>query len=443
MKHPRAAALLLMAAVAALAGCDAMRGGDQVKFASWGSPRDFEIYSEIFNNFETAYPGTEVSPLYIPFSSYFTKIQLLLVGRVGPDALLVSSPMAYQLQLHGHIDSLQPYIERERETDPEFLTERAYYIDMLKPAATFGGEFHYLPIGPMSMHVYYNKTMFDEAGVPYPAEGWTWDDFRDAAVRLTRKENGRYTQWGLLVMNWDTWWRTFLLQNGTDIFDDPLWPSRCLLDGPEAMETFSFLQRLIYEDHAAPTPAQASQMGGDFLTGKLAMQIHGTWMVEQYRQISDFEWDMAPLPMRRKYGNVVTVCGVAMAAAARDKERTWAFMRHLVSRESQYIMSSDCATWQPILRELAESDYVHEVPGLPEHHYLRFKELERAVPGAVLRHPKAAELLNIVVMGVEPIFSGKATPQDCLPAVAAEANAFLAEHPTVRPQEHGTSATTF
>ncbi len=89
--------------------------------------------------------------------------------------------MAYQLRANGHIASLQPYVDAERETYPAFLTNEDYYTDMLKPACAFDGAFYYLPIGPMSLPVYYNKTLFDEAGVAYPEEGWTWDDFREAA----------------------------------------------------------------------------------------------------------------------------------------------------------------------------------------------------------------------------------------------------------------------
>ncbi len=421
-------ALALLMLLTEALGVDPTEIGDartRIKFAAWGSAEDFEIYREIFDRFERANPDLAVTPMYIPFGNYFTKLQLLFVGRVAPDVMLVSSPMAYQLRANGHIASLQPYVEAEREIYPAFLTNEDYYIDMLKPACAFDGAFYYLPIGPMSLHVYYNKTLFDEAGVPYPEEGWSWDDFREAARRLTLRRDGRTERFGVLVQNWPLWWRTFLLQNGTDIFDDDLNPQRCLIDAPEAVEAFEFLQTMIYEDHSSPTPSQAAQLGGDFLTGKLAMQIHGTWMVEQYRKVEDFAWDMAPLPVRKRASSVVTVAGVAMAADSPHPDAAWRFMRYFFSDEVQRYMSSACAIWQPTKRSLADDPYVHEVPGVPEHHHLRFDVLEEAVPGEVLRHPDAQEIMDTLAMAVEPIFLGKQSPAETLPEAAAKVNALL------------------
>jgi len=400
-------------------------GRKPVTFASWGATQDFRIYRQLYDIFEAENADLRVSPMYIPFGNYFTKVQLLMVGHVEPDVLLVSSRMADVLRRNGHLQSLQPFIDRERVQDPTFLTEQAYYIDMLRPACTFNGEFYYLPIGPMTLHMYYNKTLFEKAGVPLPGEGWTWDDFLDAARRLTVSENGKTTQWGFLLDIWLDIWQVFLWQNGAAVWDDSINPTRCVLDTPEAIETFQFLQDLIYKYHVAPAPVQRSQLSGDFMSGHLAMQIHGTWMIEQFRQITDFEWDIAPLPMRKEYANQVTVAGVAMAAGTESPDDTWRLARFMFSDTAQRLMCSECAIWQPTKRSLVAEGVIDKVPGVPEHHYLRFTELQRARPSNVMRNPESDLIESTLVRDLEPIFTGKEMPATCITRTVPKINALI------------------
>ena len=67
--------------------------------------------------------------------------------------------------------------------DLEFDTS-VYLPGLLEPG-TVDGELYFLPKDYSTLAVYYNKTLFDEAGVEYPQDGWTWDDFLSAATTLS------------------------------------------------------------------------------------------------------------------------------------------------------------------------------------------------------------------------------------------------------------------
>ncbi len=421
--------LMFLLVFGAMGGCGTEWPGESrttLKFASWGATQDQVVYHELIRRFESANADTHVSLMFIPFGNYFTKIQLLIIGRVAPDIVTLSGSMAYQLNRNGHLVDLTPFIEAERVHDPGFFSEERYSIDALRPICTFDNGIYYVPVGPMVFHLYYNKDLFDKAGVPYPREGWTWDDFVRAARALTLEENGRIVQWGFNCYNWPDLWRLFIMQNGGDIFDDYTHPTRCLLDSPEAIEAMQFVQDLIYKYRVSPTPLQATQnVSTDFMTGRLAMSIHGTWMVEQYRNIKQFRWDMGPLPMKKRYANLVSVGGYGMTSQCRDREKAWRFLKNFLTEDTQRLMSTDVALWQPTLKSLIDEGYMDNIPGVPEHHSMRFTEIARATPMVALQHPQAPRILDTLASEVDPIFLGKESPAECLKRVASKINELL------------------
>ena len=421
--------VLIMACVLFACGGQTANNRTELKIASWGTNKDVSIYNKLIETFRAQHDNTNLTLVFIPWGNYFTKLQLLIIGNVAPDIVTISVDMAHQLKSNGHLINLQPFIEKERQSNPGFLRESDYIIDAFKPMCEFEGETYYLPVGPMMFHLYYNQDLFDAAGVEYPQGQWNWEDLRTAAQKLTvRNSEGRVEQWGFMVENWWQWWTPFLWQNGAELFDDMQNPARCLLDSPQAIETFQFFQDLTYRDKVVPTPMQMSQMSGNFMTGKLAMRIHGSWMVEQYRNIKTFRWDMAPLTRQKQYANLMTIGGYALSSQCKDPAMAWEFIKMFTQPEAQTLMCDDCTLWIPTKRSVIAQDPMKKVTGLPEHHDLRYTEIDRSRPGSI-RHPQAKRLLQAIHMGVEPIFIGKQSPQECLPKVVEEVNAILAEKP--------------
>ncbi|MCX7017863.1 MAG: sugar ABC transporter substrate-binding protein [Candidatus Sumerlaeota bacterium] len=389
-----------------LSACLDSTRAPEMKFASWGTSKDVAIYRNLIAMHHRDHPADPpVTMLFIPWGNYFTKLQLLIVGNVAPGMATVSVEMAYSLQSAGHLRNLQPFIERERQTNPGFLRESDYIIDPLNPMCEFDGDTYYIPCGPMTMNLFYNKDLFDKAGIPYPDETWTWGDLRKAAKTLTvRDPDGRIAQWGFMCENWWNWWAPFLWQNEADLFDDMSSPTRCLLAAPNAIETFRFFQTMIFDDRSAPTPVQAATMSGNFMTGKLAMQIHGSWMIEQFRNIKAFKWDMSWLPRQKKRANIVTVGGYAITSQCRDPQAAWRFLRQFCTDEGQQALCNDCALWMPNKRSVLASDPFRRVTGLPAHHDIRIAELQAARPG-MIRHPRSKEIVHMLGMKIDPIFN--------------------------------------
>jgi multiple sugar transport system substrate-binding protein len=102
--------------------------------------------------------------------------------------------------------------------------------------------------------VYYNKNLFDQAGVAYPQAGWSWDDFLKAAQALTKDTNGdgATDQYGVGTELEAIRLAPFVWQNGGEIVDDPAKPTRLALDTPAATEAFQWFVDLQVKHHVAP-----------------------------------------------------------------------------------------------------------------------------------------------------------------------------------------------
>ncbi|MBI5091824.1 MAG: extracellular solute-binding protein [Candidatus Hydrogenedentes bacterium] len=119
----------------------------------------------------------------------------------------------------------------------------------VKKLSVYEGRVYGHPGNAHAPAVWFNKQLFDEAGVPYPSPDWTWDDFIEIAKRLTKRdERGRPLQLGFIGY-WE--WKSVVSEWGGHIFNPE--GTRCLLDSPEAIAALQFMQDLTYKHHVAPS----------------------------------------------------------------------------------------------------------------------------------------------------------------------------------------------
>ena len=132
---------------------------------------------------------TEATGINIEFenigsgSDYYTKLQTTIAGGTPPDVFYPATHVANAYASKGALLTINEFVERDgidlSVYDPTILAN--YQID---------GELHCLPVDHAALVVYYNKEIFDAAGVDYPVDGWTWDDFVETAQALTLDTDG-------------------------------------------------------------------------------------------------------------------------------------------------------------------------------------------------------------------------------------------------------------
>src|SRR5699024_9680853 len=156
--------------------------------------------------------------------------------------------------------------------------------------ATYG-----VPDRSGAMVLYYNKDLFDEAGVEYPTAEWDWDTFLEAAQALTDPSKGQYGYGGV---GWWPQWFSLVAQNGGHVLDPETGAPN--VNSPEAVEALQFAYDLYFTHEVAPTEVDYSNMGPDmgadgaFQQGLVAMNSTGFWAVGGNAKIEGLNWDIAP-----------------------------------------------------------------------------------------------------------------------------------------------------
>jgi multiple sugar transport system substrate-binding protein len=215
------------------------------------------------------------------------------------------------------------------------------------------------------MVMYYNKKLFDKAGVPYPKAGWSFEEFRKTARMLTVPGE----QYGFSFANWMPGWIMWLWNNGGDVIDPALPRASGVLDSPQNVETLSFLRDVIKVDRSAPSLGEAASMGVDlFANGQAAMTVSGHWALIGYANAPKgpdgkpaITWDdLGVVEMPSQIGRSATVMyesGYAIGKNSKNKQLAWEFIKYFTSYEvqSKYNKSgiAVCAR-QDVARERAE-----------------------------------------------------------------------------------------
>jgi len=337
------------AAEAALSG--------EISFLIWQqSPgMDKAIGEDLPRKFEAAHPGTKVNVTILPFDQYNTKLALLSSSGTPPDTFAAATDFMRFIS-EGKVVALDELIKQDPVlSDPAQSRVDANGFMRADRKSVYGTQF-----GPIcGMQLYYNRDLFDKAGVKYPDDNWTWTDFHEAAKKLTIVEGGKTTQWGTAwgyLAGWDGGWAPLVWDEGGEIFDSPFNPEKFYFDSPEVIKAWQFMQDMIFKDKVAPAPSDMEalgQAGGPLLSGKVAMIIDGCWMMNSYKD-GKFKLGMTVLPKGSKgrYNAGWYAGGMAISADSKNKELTWAYLRWLAADEqaNQILASVGGACGAPMVK---------------------------------------------------------------------------------------------
>ena len=350
-------ASLLTAGIAPAAVASASQAGPapkttMISFMIWGDPAEKKAYDALVSAFTDRNPDVKVELVYMP-SIQAHQQRLAMDFAVGtPTDVFLLNYRRYAQFAAGLFEPLDGYVAKSATMKID-----AFYPQAIAPFY-WKGKLVGIPQNISSLVVYYNKTLFDGAGVPYPSADWTWDDFVRTAKALTKDTDGdgEIDQFGLgteAIM-----FRTlpFIWQNGGEIMDDPVSPRRLTLDAPATREALQWFVDLQTKHHVVPNMVQekAEASASRFLRGTMGMYFDSRRGVPLYRTIKTFDWDVAPLPRGKKPAGILHSDGYFMAASSLHKAAAWRFIEFANSPEGQTIIAQTGRT-VPSLRAVAES----------------------------------------------------------------------------------------
>ena len=300
-----------------------------ITWGMWGSPEELATHQRVADAFMAEHPDITIEIWGQPWGDYFTKIQTLWASgdsAATPDVAFLSPIQSYAAS--GVLEPLDGYIEATGYDTSD-------YWPALLEFGTLDGTIYGLPRDIGLEVLYYNKEIFDEVGLAYPDETWTWDDLLAAADALTEvATSGRVIRHALGMEGGK--YQLWVGQNRGSILDDMRNPTRCTLAEPEAVEAISFFADMMNNNHAMRS-ANLSQAGGDsavFQSGQVAMIIQNSSRVSAFNAAM-MNYDVATVPIPEGGQRSASAGGAAwtMSSLSDDKDVAWTFLSWLQSTD--------------------------------------------------------------------------------------------------------------
>lgn len=411
---------VLSLAVLSLSACKGSKG-IVIRVASWGDVEEIRIQQESMKEFEASHPGVKIDFVRIPFNDYVTKISTQFASGMAPDVMCINAEQLPAFATKDLFLDLKPFVEKDAE-----MNLKDFYPEAID-RYTVDGKLLGIPrdIAPVCV-IYYNKDAFRAAGLKFPSDKWTQEEFLKDAEALVK-----YDAAGKKVMRWgfvDDWpiWQTWVLNHGGRLTDNIQHPTRCLLDSTAAVSGIQFRADLMHKYKVMPAPSSMTAMGGMgtsdmFMNGTAAMFYSGIWKVPAFRKITSFDWDVAPFPRGPggKAGFPVSAAGYGIVKSSRHPDLAYEVVRFLAGEKGQRAMARTGLA-QPAMRSVAGgSDFLDGQKPLSK------KFLLDSIKDGSFRpfDPNIDEWLDGVVgPELDRVWNGDKTAAAAMPGVVAAVN---------------------
>ena len=301
------------------------QGGEPVtvSYAIWDSGQEKGI-RKLADEFESKNPNTKINIQVIGWDDYWTMLEAAATGGSLPDTFWMHSNEIYRYGSNEMLLNLNDYIKDSKEVDlknyPEGLNE-IYNINNNQYA---------IPKDFDTIGLWYNKTMFDEANIPYPNESWNWDKLYEVSKKLT-KEDG--SQFGILApLHNQEGYYNFIYQNGGDIISKD---KKSGYDNPKTIEAINYYFKLSKEG-LSPKIFSDKERAEALKNGQVAMGFFGSWNLGAFadNEYMAKNFDVTVLPSSND-GNRATIfngLGNAISAKTEHPEEAWKWVEYLSSK---------------------------------------------------------------------------------------------------------------
>jgi len=306
----------------------------EIRLSIWADVQDWDVYGAMIDDFQKAHPNIRVNGEQYKGAgvNYYEKMQTLYVGD---DAADVNYFQGWYWQPYSMKNLLLPLDSLMGKDKAMQRVVPPNYESMSK----FRGKTYMLTADTGPMVIFYNKDLFDKAGVPYPKEGWTLDDMVDKARKLTRQD-GQTQFWGYQVNG--GYLRNFpwMRLNGAREWDRTVEPKKSQWDSPGVAKELQLqLVDLINRYRVAPArtaPAETNQIQYGFA----AMKMEGPWFLPQMwgklaKREGGLQYDVAVMPKGTEQHAVHLQHGHTINAKTKHQDAAWEFVKWVASEQGQ------------------------------------------------------------------------------------------------------------
>jgi multiple sugar transport system substrate-binding protein len=322
------------------------RGVLHLEFWNGFSGPDGQTMDKIVKQFNAEHKDIQVRVQVIPWGTYYDKVTLALAFGGAPDVFVLHAQRVPEYASHGALARVDDLVGKFGPPPADFRARQWQ-------AGKYQDARYALPLDCHPLGLYYNTKLFREAGIDHPPA--TEAEFVEDAHKLTEAAKG---QWGFAITDFHLVGSTVLAQFGGGLLTDDL--NRSNLDSKASKAAVNEMIGWVKDGRICPKPDPGGSWGA-FQTGKVAMAMHGIWMLDSIKNQEGLEFAAAPVPQfgPRKAVWAGSHC-LCMPANLPEERRlaAWQFIKYLSDHSIQWAAAGPL----PVRKSILESPAFRAMP---------------------------------------------------------------------------------
>jgi len=304
----------------------------KVTLEFWGID-DEDAFKSALQSYSTLYPNVSINYHQINPNDYESQLVDALASQKGPDILMIKHNWVYK-----HGNKLYP-------TDISLRDLKSGFVDVVADDLYVNNKLWGLPLWVDALALYYNKDIFNSAGIVQPPQ--TWDEFLKDAQLLTKKnQSGEILQSGAAfgavnnIPNAVDIVLLLMMQNGQDIVDEN---GRAIFDSDKGANALNFY--LSFSNPISPNYCWHNNFPDAlelFSQGKVAMMIDYSSAMKKIEKLNPYlNYGIAPLPQVKDSTikkNYADYWALAVSAISKHPQDAWNFIYYLVNNQNNSLI---------------------------------------------------------------------------------------------------------
>jgi len=405
----------LMMAVLALSACGTSNAntGGPVKltyFTFSAAPDHLTDLNTIIQAFHSQHSNVTIDVQTASYNDYFTKLQTAIAGGTAPDTFELNYENFVSYSSAGSLLDLSGQASSDSSFKASVYYPRAYGV------FNQNGKQYGLPESFSDVLLFYNKDLFDAAGVSYPTTDWTWTDEMAAAQKLTDKSKG---VWGDFQPIQFFEFYKVLAQNGGKFFSSD--KKHSTFNDQAGVDAATWLVSKVGK--VMPTDAQLGGQNDEalFKAGKLAIWHAGIWEFAAMKSVP-FKWDIQLEPGKVTKAHHFFANAVVASSKTSHPAEAFQWLRFLTS-SSDAVKTRLAASWElpAVADQSLFSSYLSQTP--PANRAAVFKALDNIVVPPVIE--QESKMQDVVSKSLEKAKLGQESVKQALDEAAQKVDALL------------------
>ncbi len=373
-----------------------------IKVTRWG---DGAVEQQLIDEFnKTNDKNIEVKLDVIPGDGYGDRLTTSFSSGDGYDIFLSGEGDFYKWVQLGMVAPLDDYIKNDTAwSNP--MSESVMKMGVVENSQS------YLIKDYNPMALWYNKDMFDNAGVAYPSESWTWKDLEEAAGKLTKKaDDGTFESFGFQAQSWAYAVGCYLESKGLSYISDDYTEVEGYLNAPEMAEALdTYFGWTEGDNRISPNAADTDSYGDGtamMINGKLAMFVTGGWAKKPLED-AGVNYGVALLP--EKHTAYYCAAGYAISRSCKNPEAAWEVLKLITGEKA-----SELRVELEAVFPTAEAQLEAVKAKTPDEHKALFETLEYSVSPIGMRGKVGSAVNSILDKTFERIIFKDGSTSDIL-----------------------------